>query len=275
MMKQIREFGISLAAAFGRESGIAETAYRTSLIVSLTSYGARFDTLHLTLESLLRQALKPNKIVLWIAENEIALLPYKVARLQRRGLTIAACPDYRSFKKIIPSLRAYPQTTIVTADDDVIYPATWLKALYEAHLAHPGEIVCHRARHITFSPRGEVNSYELWPNLGGEHSGLLIFPIGVGGVLYPPESLHADVDNVEAFQSLCAHGDDIWLKAMSVMRGVKCRKISTFKKHFRQVQSAQKISLKSENMLSRNDEQIARVFSRYGIDDLLKTTEPG
>lgn len=36
-----------------------------------------------------------------------------------------------SYKKIIPSLKEYPENIIFTCDDDIFYPKGWLKDLYE------------------------------------------------------------------------------------------------------------------------------------------------
>ena len=47
------------------------------LIISLTSYSERFNTLPLVLNSLQNQTILPDKIELWIEENDKPLLPDK------------------------------------------------------------------------------------------------------------------------------------------------------------------------------------------------------
>ena len=39
------------------------------LIISLTSFPARYDTLHLTLKSLMGQSVRPDRVILWLAEE--------------------------------------------------------------------------------------------------------------------------------------------------------------------------------------------------------------
>ena len=39
------------------------------VIVSLTSYPARFDTIHLCIKSLMYQTIKPDKIILWLGSD--------------------------------------------------------------------------------------------------------------------------------------------------------------------------------------------------------------
>src|SRR5688500_5188057 len=56
------------------------------LIISLTSYPARFRTLHLSLRCLLTQSIKPDRIVLWIAREDLPLLPASVRKLAAHGI---------------------------------------------------------------------------------------------------------------------------------------------------------------------------------------------
>src|SRR3989344_7565970 len=59
------------------------------LIISLTSYPARFQKLHLCLFSLLNQKIKPNKVILVLSKKEVEredLLPSKILFLKKFGL---------------------------------------------------------------------------------------------------------------------------------------------------------------------------------------------
>jgi len=53
------------------------------------------------------------------------------------------CPNWRSYKKMVPALLEAPGAYIVTADDDVYYPADWLEKLV-AHAC--AGVVCHRGK---------------------------------------------------------------------------------------------------------------------------------
>lgn len=95
------------------------------LIVSLTSYGCRVNSVALTIESIFQQTVKPNRIILWLSSDEFLCLedlPYSLRKLQERGLDILFCEDIRSFKKLIPTIKLYPEADILTIDDDVLYP---------------------------------------------------------------------------------------------------------------------------------------------------------
>lgn len=241
-----------------------------NIIVSLTSYPPRFGILHKTLSSILRQSLKPKRLCLWIAENDLNVLPAKVKRLTQLGLEIIPTHDIKSFKKIIPCILENETETIVTADDDVYYPKHWLRTLYAYHIQSPENIICHRARHITFAQDGSLNPYNMWPYITGETTSVLVFPIGNGGILYPPNSFHADVGKADIFLNICEFGDDIWLKAMSLKKLVLCKKIHYYSRNFKHVRHSQTTTLNEENMAFRNDEQISNVFTKYNIMDVLR-----
>lgn len=130
------------------------------LVVSLTSYPPRFPTLALTLRSLLSQDVRPDVLVLWVSHEDRKVLPGAVQKLQRLGLVIDECPDTKSFKKIVPSLAAYPGSFIVTVDDDVHYPRAWLRRFVEEYV-RPNEVLCQRARRAEIVG-GRFSPYRNW-----------------------------------------------------------------------------------------------------------------
>lgn len=235
------------------------------VIVSLTSYPPRFSTLHKVIGNLMSQSLKPARICLWIGEQDTSLLPEKVRSLTKSGLEIYSIPDFKSYDKIIHCQAMFPDAVIVTADDDVAYPVDWLRILWAHHVQNPSKVMCHRARFMTFRPNGDINPYWLWPNLDRETESHMVFPIGSGGVLYPSRCFHNDIGKSEIFTELCKHGDDIWLKAMTLLNNTQCKKIHHYRGYFKHVKGSQKLSLKTDNLGFKNDEQIQNVFNRYEI----------
>jgi hypothetical protein len=129
-------------------------------------------------------------------------LPERVRRLGRHGLTIRVCDDLGPHKKLVPALAAYPDAFILTADDDVIYPRGWVGA-FVADYRDPGEILCGEARRMALTPDGELARYRDWPHAAVGAAGPGVFPVGVGGVLYPPGSLGPDAAKAEEFMRLC------------------------------------------------------------------------
>ncbi len=243
---------------------------QADVTVSLTSYPPRFPTLHRVIESILKQSLSPARICLWIADQDMEFLPKKVRALEKFGLEIHSIPDFKSYNKIIHCYTMYPNSIIVTGDDDMIYPTHWLRLLYAYHLHNPETIICHRARYVTFQPNGDTNPYWLWPNLDREIESSLVFPLGVGGVLYPANCFHEDFAKNEIFMDLCKYGDDIWLKTMTLLKAIPCKKIHYYPKFFKHVRNSQKVTLKQTNLDFGNDEQIREVFAKYDVLKILQ-----
>lgn len=193
------------------------------VVVSLTSYGRRVSAIsHIAIASLLRQSKKPDKVVLWLAQGE--KLSKSLIELKKLGLDIEFYADIKSYKKLIPALKKYPKSTIITADDDVVYPADWLEKLIAEHNKYPDFILANRAREIKVTEGGEAAPYAQWQIIKDNNTDSQnILPTGVGGVLYPHGALYKDVHDESLFTRLAPHGDDLWFWAMAELKGTKRR----------------------------------------------------
>ena len=204
-----------------REAKKLKGAKKPKTIVSITSYGARLhEVAPLAIVSLFRQSVLPDKIILWIADGEKT--PHIFDSLKELGLEIRFCEDTKSYKKLIPALELYPESTIVTVDDDVVYPEDWLKRMIVEHKKWPSHILAHTAREITANEKNGFAPYWTWPildkNIKNSHR---VLPNGIGGVLYPPDSFADEVLDKELFTRLAPYGDDLWFWAMSELKGTK------------------------------------------------------
>lgn len=197
----------------------------SDIIISLTSFPERINEVPYTIYSLLNQSLKPSKVVLWLAIDEFPKkekdLPEKLLNLKNNGLSIGWCNNLKSFKKLIPSLKEYPSNIIVTADDDIFYQKDWLKSLYDAYLNNPNSIICGRGRKIKLKNK-TLDRYETWELCKTqEDASYLNLMTGIGGVLYPPNSLNNNVFDYDLACKLCPDADDLWFWAMAVMNKTK------------------------------------------------------
>lgn len=238
------------------------------VVISLTSFPPRYPTLHKTLRALLDQTVQADHIVLWIAEGDMAALPANVLALQVYGLTIRACDDLRSFKKIIPALLEFPEAAIVIADDDVYYAPDWLETLVGA-TDSTGKTVAGRYTLLArIAEDGTTLPYSEWseetrPEARSGSAGM-VFPVGIGGVIYPPGSLDKEVTNREGFTSLCPSADDVWLFWMALRAGASHRHAGG-RFPLTIWPSSQKVALKHENVANnRNDSQIQAMERSFG-----------
>lgn len=236
------------------------------VIISLTSYPPRFPVLHLTLMSLLSQRGSNHAVVLWVAHADIELLPLAVKGLAKYGLIIQACDDLRSYKKLIPALQQYPESIVVTADDDAFYWRDWLAELLAAYRPGEKEVVCHRMHYVRLSPEGDVLPYLQWDfDSESVRASNLNFPTGIGGVLYPPGIFHIDVLDVKKIEKLCPQGDDIWFFWMARMAGAKTKRVMG-RHDLHCWEGSQDVALWRSNATGgKNDEQIKNMIKEYGF----------
>ncbi|MDR1811787.1 MAG: glycosyltransferase [Candidatus Fibromonas sp.] len=187
-------------------------------IITLTSYGKRVEnTAPYAIWSLFEQSVKPDRIILWLGRENRDLngIPALLKTETEMGLEIRFCEDIKSYKKLNFALQEFPNDVLITVDDDAYYPKDWLEKLLKTHFENPGKICCHRAHTI----RKDL-PYNKWKWKSTEKDDAdMLFPTGVGGVLYPPDSL--DISHLNEIMRLAPQADDIAYWAMAKLKGTK------------------------------------------------------
>ncbi|MFB9932395.1 hypothetical protein ACFFLZ_00630 [Photobacterium aphoticum] len=194
-------------------------------LVSLTCYGQRIETVHMVISSLLNQTKKADKIILWLDKNEFQFdfLPLKLTELCDDEFEIRFCENFKSYKKLIPTLKQFNNCNIITFDDDMLIPSNLLEDMFREHLNNPSDIICSRARIIS-KKDGKLLEYKNWHVLNNSESvssKTCLLPLGYGGILYPSGSLYSDVTNDNLFLEFADNADDIWFKCQSLLVGTK------------------------------------------------------
>jgi hypothetical protein len=236
---------------------------KPQFIITLTSYGKRLKrTAPYAIASLLSQKTAPDRIILWTVCSE--KIPGKLQKLMEYGLEVKFCEDIRSYKKLIPALQKFPEDVLVTADDDILYPADWFSKLKNAYQYNPSSIYCHRAHEILFDENKKILPYLDWRwEVKSIEQPKRLFPTGVGGILYPPHSLDSHVTDVSLFTRLAPFADDIWFWAMTRLAGTQ---VSLVKDNYNEVFSLDtSVSSLAEynNDRKGNDEQLAAVLTEF------------
>jgi hypothetical protein len=232
------------------------------LVVSLTSIPSRLGILHLTILSILDAPARPAKIILWLNDSLQGHLPKRLAALQGACFEIRFAPGTSSHRKLVLTLREMPDATVVTCDDDVMYPQDWLSSLYTEHRAKPECVVGHTCRTIAYAGDGVLLPYRYWTHAAPGACGREILPIGVGGVLYPPGSLHRDVLDESLYMSLAPRADDLWFKVMAVRQGtMSCRSV---------MPPATPLPCPLFSDISLGDSNVKQDMNRVQLDDICR-----
>ena len=263
-----------------RSYGLNGSPRVPKITISLTSIPSRLSLVHLTIESVMRQTVKPDRIVLWLSKTYKAEefagfdwenLPLPLYDLQKRGLEIRFCEDTGSYRKLIHSIKQFPDDIVITIDDDVFYHSDTIEKLYKAYLKNgPDFAYCGRSKIMGVTSKGDLEPYENWPlSYSSEDNGKNLFFTGTGGVLYPPGVLGEEVLKEEEFLKLAPHADDVWFNAMCLLQGKRVFQIQG--KEPVRLGTAKVSALGKLNLHGgRNDTQLKAVFDRYDLYKRLK-----
>lgn len=270
-IKLQRENSLRDTAIHCTERGISDEKYcEHELIVSLTTHGRRIYDVCLAIESIMQGSLLPNRLILWLGENfQNKPLPRTLQNQMKRGLEIRYCKDIGPFTKLVPALKQFPNAVIVTIDDDMIYSQEMLEGLLLSYLSEPNAIHAYRIHNMTYDENGCLKSYINWQLEASviEHP----FFTGVGGVLYPPFTLHVEVMKENVFLQICKYADDVWFNAMAMLNNTRIVKVDSHSKKnidYVPLLNVQETGLSEENTnpnSCRNDEQIKAVFAKYNL----------
>lgn len=257
-------WALRLRNRFTRESALGAS----EVVVSLTSYGSRLRTVAYAIESIASGSARPRRLILWLDdEAAYARRPRALRRLEARGLEVRVTVNYGPHTKYFPTLgdALRDHLALVTADDDILYPRSWLSRLLSAAAVEAEAVSCYRAAVAT--PAGDrLAPYNSWPRCTDDRPSLAHLATGVSGVYYPRQMLHALAERGTDFQRWSPKADDIWLHWVALRAGVAVRQISRVPRHFPYIPGTQATSLVAQNVgQAANDVPIRALYEKRDV----------
>ena len=238
---------------------------KNKIICSITSFPGRIDKIWVSLETILRQSYKPDKIILWLAESQFPdrHLPDSLLKLEERGLSIRYVDDdLRSHKKYFYALQEYKDDLVILLDDDLYYPEGLIQNLIDMSIANPHAICATRVHKMTYK-KDELLPYKRWIhnyNKNGFFSDSNLFFTSGAGTLIPPGAFNNDVFNDTIFKNICFLADDVWLNFQARKNGTKIISNNRYDKDEISTPSSQNEKLVTSNVAEGgNDKQISEV----------------
>lgn len=247
--------------------GINRSKREREVIVSLTTYTKRLSIVWIVLKAMLSQTYKPDKILLYLAEEEFPehSLPNWVESYRKAGVEFIFCKDLKPHKKYYYAMQQYPKAVIITVDDDLIYDCDLVEVLMKSYLRFPHAISAMRAHEITFDDKGHILPYQQWDHACSKYfePSMKLLPTSGAGTLFPPHSMHPEVFNEENIRNSCLMADDLWLKVMAVLQGTptvlagKLRQLNF-------IEGTQDTALWRSNVHGKgNDKQLKAILELY------------
>jgi hypothetical protein len=246
----------------------------------------------MTIESLMRQTVKPDRIILWLSEEEYPgqdkdkLLPQTLIDLKARGLEIRWTPkNTRALKKLLTALEAEIPANIITADDDIIYHRDWLKRLQKSHKQHPEALHATIAQHVPVN-NGQMTCFQGTGREYYDEKGCYDkhwFPEGCGGILYPYDASGKTcygLDWIVLDEKHLPYGypnDDLWFYLCRVLAGTPFYLLGYAKEeNFRMISLAEPLSEKNVEQ-GRNNvvlRQLLKDFPEFAAKLGVDVTKP-
>jgi hypothetical protein len=249
------------------------TDQESGLVVSLTSFPDRILTTHLAIESILRQSVKPDKIILWLASEQfpklLADIPEKLKNQINRGLEIRFCEDLRSHKKYYFAMKNFPKAKVILIDDDLFYHRDLIKNLIHLNKVYPKSIVSTRVHRMKFV-NGKLLPYKKWIlNTSCDSPRFDLHHNSGHGTLIDCNSLHFDdiFFDKELIRKLSLQSDDVWFKVNLIRLKITVATNSIFKRDTIGIKGSYKSSLVSKNThQGLKDKLFNQVFTYFNLD---------
>ena len=186
-----------------------------NIVVSMTSFTKRMSTIEASIQSILRQTMKPDRILIWLAkdENPEQKIPPELEKFMDAGLEVRFSDEnLKPHNKSFHTAKLFPDSFIVTVDDDIMYSESLIQRLYETYQkCDPKTVVCEMAHEIVIGENDKPMGYENWnwESIGVKGPSDLLLAKGVGGVLYPPGFFADEYFDIETIKETCLMADDL------------------------------------------------------------------
>ena len=229
---------------------------KEKVTVSLTSYPARIPYVHVAIKSLMVQTYKPDRIILWLAEEQFPTkeLPKELTELEKYGLEIIWMHDIYGHKKYFyPVSNQADNEVVITFDDDIIYSKNAIKRLMKKHQKFPNCVVCERGQ--VYDKRFEKNPglWKIISSVGVKKPTYSMNPSPGGGCLIPKGAFHIDAINEEKIRALAYKNDDLWYMFMCAENKTRMVKTRKYHRTFSVVEGSQGEQMATENVLGNKN----------------------
>lgn len=254
------------------EYGLNKEKREKMIVVSLTSFPARFSQLSPCLNSLIKQKTKPDRIIVYLgSDTDESMITEEMRGFEQYGVEfrIDKEENLMPHKKYFYAMQEYPDAIVITADDDAVYPRDWVDSLYQSFLKYPVAVSARRV-HLMKRNGEKLLPYDHWEDQCRRITvpSFSLIATGNSGVLYPPHCLSREAFDIDSIKKLCLRADDLWLKCNEVKNGVPVVWVENWEVKLTAIDSAANQRLSDENIFTgTNDEVLSRIMEHLGLEN--------
>ena len=248
------------------------------IIVSFTSYPPRINSVHKVVESLYRQTVLANEIILYLSLDEFPKeeedVPETLRRLiGHRGFRIEWVQgNLKSHKKYYYALQKYTDAVVITVDDDKIYAETMISDLIKGYERFPNAVSARIIRIMLKKSPETLESYNRWEKEKyleeyTDEPRMDLCAIGAGGICYSPSLGYDDLFNVNTILEVAGDYDDLWLKYNEMINNIPVVYTKPSQKDIT-IDNSQVCRLAANNLYGNgNDKCIDKLFEMLKVRD--------
>lgn len=241
------------------------------IIVSFTSYPPRINGVHQVVESLQRQTVQADEIVLYLSMDEfpdmdVALPEELKGMIGQKGFRVVwVRGNLKSHKKYYYALQEYKDAVVITVDDDKIYARTMIEDLIKSYKRFP-DAVSARVVRLMLKEAEKLEPYCRWENgkYIEEYADMPrrdLCAIGIGGICYPTTLVDEGWFREELITGVAEKCDDLWLNYNEIINNVPVVYAKPSQKDIT-IENSQIYSLAANNLYGDgNDRCIERLSS--------------
>lgn len=207
---------------------------KSPVYISITSIFNNQNILLQTLQSIIKQTKKPDKIFLYLSEEPYILdTGFKDKKITDTTLLtfindnsiidINWVKNTGSYRKLLPLLKDKwdEDCIIITIDDDNIYHPNLIENLINDYYE----------KQCVIGYRGFTPLFDKFENFDYlkrdklQNISLYNFPTGKGGILYKPNFFHTTknlIFNDKLYLNTCDKQDDIWFYIVRILNNINC-----------------------------------------------------
>lgn len=192
------------------------------VIISFTSYPARFPTLHICIKSLLQQSYKPDKIILYLGDDAPEeSLTENILNLVQYGLQIEHRPDnLRQHKKFFYVMQEYPDAIVICVDDDIIHEKDFVLSLMQSYWRYPSAVSSRKTHKLSINENSPTLSLKnAQTDIRTEKMPSMQLYAMAGLTLYPPKCMSDTAFDASLLKSDLGQSGDVWMKIMQILNG--------------------------------------------------------
>lgn len=257
---------------------------RGNIVVSLTSFPARIASTWVAIDSIMRQSVRPDRVILNLTKEEFPggydSLPSSIKKYAGLGLEVVFRDEnLRSHLKYFYTIQENPSSIIITIDDDLYYPSDTIERLIRLNEKYPNAVCANRTCAIAFDANSDYKPYNQWTSVdSAREPSFALVALGYGGVLYPSHLfVGSELFDTKVIRELSFTSDDLWLKVLETMADVPVA-TGQYMSHPPEIRLSRGVALQNVNRtkassskptISGNDRQWQNINDVYDIKSCL------